>query len=109
MDYQRVLIVIFVTAGVMYLLRTLPLIFCKSKIKNRFIQSFLSYIPYAVLTSMTIPEAFNSTSNMMSASIGILFAVILAYFGKSLLVVALSSTAVVFIVEQVMNILNITI
>ncbi len=103
MNYQKVIIIILIAAVVMYAMRVLPLVFCKGKIKNRFLQSFLSYIPYAVLTSMTIPEVFSSTSNAFSASVGVLVAIVLAYFGQGLLVVALSSTIVVFLVEQIMN------
>jgi branched-subunit amino acid transport protein len=40
-------------AGVTYMVRLLPILFIRRKIKNRFIRSFLYYIPYAVLTVMT--------------------------------------------------------
>ena len=74
------------------------------KIINVFIKSFLEYIPYAVLTSMIFPEAFvNSTGSVWSASIAVVAAIILSYIGQSLVVVALSSTLVAFIVEQVMR------
>ena len=52
---------------------------------------------------MTFPEVFHSTSSVISASIALVAAVVLAYFGQSLIVVALSSTAVAFVVEQVMK------
>lgn len=100
MNYQQLLVIIFIVAIVMYLMRMLPLVFCKGKIKNRFLQSFLFYVPYAVLTSMTIPEVFSSTGGVISAALGFLAAVGLAYFGQGLLIVALSSTVVVFVVNQ---------
>lgn len=90
-------------ALVMAVLRVVPLLFFKKKIKNKFLNSFLAYIPYAVLTSMTFPEVFHSTSSVWSASIGVVAALILSYFGQSLIVVALSSTAIVFLVEQLMK------
>ena len=46
---------LLVMAGVTYLIRMLPLVLCRKKIENRFIRSFLYYIPYAVLSAMTIP------------------------------------------------------
>ncbi len=100
MNYSKLLIIIFICALVMYLLRMLPLVFCKGKIKNKFLQSFLSYVPYAVLTSMTIPEVFSCTPNFLACTLGFAAAVVLAYFGQGLLPVALSATAVTFIVGQ---------
>jgi len=70
---------------------------------NKFFNSFLAYIPYAVLTSMVFPEVFSSTSGIVSASIGVVAAIILSYFGQSLLIVSLSSALVVFVVEQIMR------
>ena len=102
-DYGMLLKAIAAMALVMFSLRVLPLLFCKKPIKNRFIQSFLFYIPYAVLTSMAIPEAFYSTSNIPSAIAGVVIACILAYFEMDLLTVCLSSTAAVFIADQIIH------
>ena len=90
-------------AGVTYLIRMLPLVFIKKKIQNRFLLSFLYYIPYAVLSVMTIPAIFYSTPHTLSAIIGFIVAVILAIRKKSLLTVALASCGVVLIVEMLMN------
>ena len=88
---------------VMLSLKIVPLLFFKNKIKNRFLKSFLAYIPYAVLTSMTFPEVFSSTSNVIGASVGIIGAIVLAYCGQSLIVVILASSVIVFIVEQILR------
>ena len=77
----------------------------KNKIKNRFILSFLHYIPYTVLSVMTIPAIFYSTSSVLSALVGFLAAIVTAYFGKSLLKVAATSCSVVFVVEFIMKLL----
>lgn len=103
MSSQQFLYAIFGMAAVMMMFRVVPLLFFKSKIKNKFLNSFLAYIPYAVLTSMTFPEVFESTSSVVSATIGTIAAIVIAYFGQSLIVVTLSSSAVVFIVEQIMR------
>lgn len=63
----------------------------------------MAYVPYAVLAAMTFPEILYSTSNMISAVAGLLVALVLSYFGRGLLTVALSSTAVVFVVEQLLK------
>ena len=84
-------------------IKSIPLMFFKKKIKNRFLQSFLAYIPIAVMTAIVIPEVFSSTSSVVSATIGFVVAVAVAYFGQGLAVVMLSSVASVFIVEQIMR------
>ena len=68
-----------VMAGVTYLVRLLPILFIRKKIKSRFIRSFLYYVPYAVLTVMTIPAIFYSTGFMTSAIIGAAVAIALAF------------------------------
>ena len=90
-------------AGVTYLIRMLPLVLIKKKIQNRFLLSFLYYIPYAVLSVMTIPAIFYSTSNTLCAIAGFIVAVILAMRKKSLLTVALAACGAVLIAEMLMN------
>lgn len=86
-------------AGVTYLIRMLPLVLIKKKIQNRYLLSFLYYIPYAVLSVMTIPAIFYSTSYKISAIAGFALAVVLSLKNKSLLTVAESSCAVVLAAE----------
>ena len=80
-----------VMAGVTYLIRMIPFTLFRKKIRSRFFRSFLYYIPYAVLSAMTIPAIFYSTGSVASAVAGTIVGVILAYFNRSLLVVALSA------------------
>lgn len=89
-------------ALVTYLPRVLPLAIFRKKINNRFVKSFLAYVPYAVLATMTFPDILYSTSSMISGFAGLLIALLLAYFGKGLLTVALGATAVAFITEQIL-------
>lgn len=84
---------IAVMAGVTYLIRMIPFTLFRKKIKSRFLQSVLYYIPYAVLSAMTFPAIFYSTDNTVTAVIGTVVAVILAYFKLPLTVVALSACA----------------
>ena len=92
-------IYLLVMAGITYLIRMLPIVLIKRRIKNRYLLSFLYYIPYAVLSVMTIPAIFYSTSSKISAVVGFAVAVGLAYFEKSLLTVAAFSCAAVFVIE----------
>lgn len=108
MSEQQFLWAILAMAGVMILFRIIPLLFFKKKIQNRFIQSFLAYVPCAVLTSMAFPEVFyKGASNFWAAVGGVAVAVVLAYFERSLIVVAVSSAAAVFIIEQILHMTNV--
>ncbi len=94
---------VLVMAGVTYLIRMLPMIIFKKKIQNRFIRSFLFYIPYAVLAAMTFPAILDATASPISAAVGLLVALVTAYFDLGLLPVALLSCAGVFICELLMK------
>lgn len=91
---------ILAMAVVTYLIRMIPLTVFHRKIKNRFVQSFLYYVPYACLTAMTVPAVFYATGSLIPAIAGVAAAVILAFFDKSLMVVAAGACVAVFVAEQ---------
>lgn len=95
---MSVAIYIFVMAAVTYLIRMIPFTFFRKKIKSRFFRSFLYYIPYAVLSAMTIPAIFYSTGNIITAVAGTTVAVVLAYFNLPLIIVALAAAGTAFAV-----------
>ncbi len=97
------LISVAIMALVTYLPRMLPLVIFRKKIQNRYIRSFLSYVPYAVLAAMTFPAIFSATASPLSALVGLVVALILAYHQKGLLTVALSASAAVFLAELLMK------
>ena len=90
-------------ALVTYLVRAIPLVLIKKKIENKFILSFLHYMPYAVLTVMTIPAVFFATDHLACAITGVAVALILAYFKQGLLTVALGASTGVFITELIIK------
>ena len=106
MQTKNFLLYLLVMASVTYLVRALPLVLVKKKIENRFVLSFLHYVPYAVLSVMTVPAIFYATSTPISAAVGFVLAVLLAYFGRMLLTVALASSAAVFITETLINLIK---
>lgn len=100
-------IYLIVMAGVTYLVRALPLVLFRRKIKNRFIRSFLYYVPYAVLSVMMVPAIFYSTGSVISAVLGALAAVCAAWLTKGNLVIcAAASTLSVLACELLMLLLN---
>lgn len=90
---MSIIIYIAVMAGVTYLIRMIPFAAFRKQIKSRFIKSILYYLPYAVLAAMTVPAIFYSTGNLKSAVVGTVVAVVVAFFEKPLLIVALAAAA----------------
>ncbi len=99
------LIYLIVMAGVTYLIRMLPLVLIKRKITNKFVLSLLHYIPYAVLSAMTIPAAFFVTEHILAAVVGVILAILLAFKTKSLILVALGATFGVLISEIIITLI----
>lgn len=90
---------ITVMALVTYLIRLLPLTLIRRRITNKYIRSFLYYVPYATLSAMTFPAILSSTGSTFSAALGFAAALFLAFRGKSLLSVAVFASAVVLVCE----------
>ena len=79
---------LLVMAGVTYLLRAVPFVLLKGKIKSRFWRSFLAYVPYTVLAAMTVPAIFYSTDSKLSGVCALAAAVIASLLGRGLVGVA---------------------
>ncbi len=86
-----------------YLIRVLPMTLFRRPIRSRFVRSFLYYVPYACLSAMTFPAILSSTESVISGAAALVTAVILAFRGKSLIVVALVSSAAVFLTERILS------
>ena len=96
---MKFLVYLIATAGTTYFVRMLPLVLMKGRIRSRFLLSFLHYIPYAVLSVMTIPAIFSATGDLRTAAAGFAVAMVLAWKGRSLLTVAAAACAAVLLAE----------
>lgn len=103
MPNEKFFIYLLVMAGVTYLVRAIPMALIKEKIKNKFVLSFLHYIPYTVLSVMTVPACFYATGNPVTASVGFIVAIIAAFFEKSLIQVAIISCSGVLAAELILK------
>ena len=92
-------IAIFTGFAVSYLIRVLPLTLIRKPIKNRFIKSFLYYVPYITLAVMTFPAIVEATQSPIAGIIALAVGIILSFFGAGLFPVACACCAVVFVVE----------
>ena len=96
---------ILTMAGVTYLIRMAPFVLFRKKITSRYVRSILYYLPYCVLSAMVIPSVFSSTGSMITAAAGLVAAILLAFFRRSLLTVALGASAAVYLAGLVLTLL----
>lgn len=82
------LVMFFVT----YLIRVVPFVVFRKKIENKYIRSFLAYIPYTVLGAMTFPAVFYATGSLVTSAVGVAAALVAAYRGKGLFTVAICAS-----------------
>ena len=96
-------IYLLILAGSTYLIRAIPFALMQKKVTNKYIKSFLHYIPYAVLSAMTLPAALYATgsgvNNIISGAAGLIVGGFFAYKGKGLTLVAIISCVTAFAVE----------
>ena len=96
MEWKTFLVYLLVMAGVTYLIRMLPLAAIRGKVKSVFLQSFLYYVPYAVLGAMTFPAVFSATGSLPTALVGTVVALVLGWMEKGLLTVAVFACIAAF-------------
>lgn len=100
----KTLVAVLLMAIVTYIPRVAPLAIFKNKIQSRFLTTFLSYVPFAVLGAMIFPDILFSTGHLSSAIAGLVIGVILAYLERSLLQVAVCAIIAVYVCELIITI-----
>lgn len=96
---RNVYVYILTAAAVSLLIRVLPLTLLRRQITNRFVRSFLYYVPYVTLAVMTFPAIVSATQSSAAGVAALLVGVVLAWLGAGLFPVAVSCCASVFLVE----------
>ena len=99
---KNIYIYILIMGVVSYLIRALPMTLLRKPIKNRFIKSFLYYVPYVTLAVMTFPAIINATQTPVSGILALIVGIVTAAFGFNLIKVAVSCCVTVFVAEFVL-------
>lgn len=95
----NIYISIFTAFLVSYLIRVLPLTLIRKPITNKFIKSFLYYVPYVTLSVMTFPAIVQATNSPIAGIVALVIGIILSFFGAGLFPVACVCCVVVFVME----------
>lgn len=93
-------IYILIMAGVTLLVRELPITLIQKQINNRFIRSFLYYVPYVTLSVMTFPAIVEATQSPAAGAAALVLGIVAAWFGGNLFQVALTCCITVFVLEM---------
>ena len=96
---HNVYIYILIMFLVSITIRLLPMTIFRKPIRNRFVRSFLYYVPYVTLAVMTFPAIITATQNPVAGLLALIAGVAIAWAGGNLFVVAAICCAVVYIAE----------
>ena len=94
---------VLVMALTTYAIRAVPLVLLKKPIQNRFLRSFLHYVPTACLAAMTFPAILTATDHLLAGAAGLAVGVLLALKKQSLVVVSVAACVTVFLVEVLLG------
>jgi len=97
MEQYSILIYIFLAIVITNLIRVIPMAFIKGPITNRFVRSFLYYVPYVTLTVMTFPDMILATPTPWPGVIALLAGILAAWFRLGLFPVAAICCVIVYL------------
>ncbi|MBO4913841.1 MAG: AzlD domain-containing protein [Oscillospiraceae bacterium] len=100
---RSVYLYILVGAAVSFIIRVLPLTLIRKQISNRFLRSFLYYVPYVTLAVMTFPAILYAAQYPLAGVAALAVGAVLAWFGVGLFPVAIACCASVFLVEFIIT------
>lgn len=87
------------TALTCNLVRILPMLLIRGKIRNQFVRSFLYYVPYVTLAVMTFPAIIEATQTPIAGIVALLLGILAAWFGWNLFSVSILCCVTVFVIE----------
>ncbi|MCR5642861.1 MAG: AzlD domain-containing protein [Prevotella sp.] len=88
MENHSILIYILLAIVVTNLIRVTPMVFIKGQIHNRFVRSFLYYVPFVTLAVMTFPDMVLTTPTPLPGVIALLAGIVAAWRRMGLFPVA---------------------
>lgn len=98
---ESVILSIIIMILVTNLIRIVPVVLIRGEIKNRFVRSFLYYVPYVTLAVMTCPAIIEATQSPMAGMAALLLGIIAAWYGMGLFPVAIICCLVAFAVDYI--------
>lgn len=100
MERHNIIIYILLAIIATNLIRVLPMVLIKGQIRNRFLRSFLYYMPYVTLAVMTFPDMIQTTMTPTSGIVSLIAGVIAAWYGMGLFPVAAICCVIVYLMDM---------
>lgn len=100
MDKHSIIICILLAIITTNLIRVVPMILIKGQISNRFLRSFLYYVPYVTLAVMTFPAIIETTLSPLSGIVALIVGIIAAWRWLGLFPVAAICCAIVYLMDN---------
>lgn len=100
MDKQSIIICILLAIITTNLIRVVPMLLIKGQICNRFLRSFLYYVPYVTLAVMTFPSMVQATVSPVSGAVALITGIVAAWRGLGLFPVAAICCAIVYLMDN---------
>ncbi|MBO4818556.1 MAG: AzlD domain-containing protein [Firmicutes bacterium] len=100
---SNIMIYILVSALVSFGVRVLPLTLIRKKIENRFLRSFLYYVPYVTLAVMTFPAIIEAAQEPIAGIVALAVGIVLSWLGAGLFPVAVCCCISVFAVQYILT------
>ena len=100
MDKQCIIVCILLAIITTNLIRVVPMLLIKGQISNRFLRSFLYYVPYVTLAVMTFPSMVQATVSPVSGAVALITGIVAAWRGLGLFPVAAICCAIVYLMDN---------
>ena len=100
MDRQSIVGCILLAIVTTNLIRVVPMLLIKGQISNRFLRSFLYYVPYVTLAVMTFPSMTQTTMSPLSGIVALVVGIVAAWRRMGLFPVAAICCAIVYLMDS---------
>lgn len=100
MDKQSIIVCILLAIITTNLIRVVPMLLIKGQISNRFLRSFMYYVPYVTLAVMTFPSMVQATVSPVSGAVALITGIVAAWRGLGLFPVAAICCAIVYLMDN---------
>ena len=97
MEQHSILIYILLAIVITNLIRVTPMVLIKGELHNRFVRSFLYYVPYVTLAVMTFPDMIMVTPTPLPGIIALLAGIVAAWIRLGLFPVAAICCVIVYL------------
>ena len=102
MEKRDIIICILLAIITTNFIRVLPMTLIKGQIRNRFLRSFLYYVPYVTLAVMTFPAIVETTLSPFSGLVALVVGIVAAWRGAGLFPVAIICCAIAYLMDGIL-------